>query len=433
MIRRAAFLFARSGATMTLWTMGMNQGTQGTAQNQMLSGLHLITGQICRPGATPLSLTGQCNACGGARDTGALAHALPGGRSVANPEHRREVEKLWGVPEGTISPNPGLTAVDLFRAMEGGKVKAALIMCTNPGQSLPNVGRYRKAMDKGFLAVAEAFEGSETARLADVLLPAALWVEKEGVYGQTERRYQLIEKLLEPAGEARSDLRILVDLADRLGHGALIKARTPEAVWDEWRTMSASSKYNFAGITYPRLRKLHGLQWPCPTEDHPGTVRRYVGGDDPMVTPGKKVEFYGHHDHKAVVFLLPYVPSPELATPEYPLVLTTGRVLEMWHTGTITRQIKELAASAGPARFQLNPADAHHLGIREGDPIEVRSRFGAVKGIAALSDSPRRGVLFAAFYDPDLPINLVVADHYDPTSREPAFKVTAVAVSKVTA
>src|SRR6185312_5759868 len=196
---------------------------------------------------------GQCNACGGVRDTGALAQFLPGGRLVANAEHRHEGEKIWGVPEGTISPNPGLDAVNLFRAMEDGKVKAALIMCTNPAQSLPNAGRYRKAMEKSFLAVAEAFEGSETAKLADVLLPAALWVEKEGVLGQTERRYQLVEKLMEPAGEARSDLRILVDLAERLGHGKLISARTPEAVWDEWRKMSASSKYNFEGITYARL------------------------------------------------------------------------------------------------------------------------------------------------------------------------------------
>jgi nitrate reductase NapA len=433
MIRRVAFLFARSKATMSLWTMGMNQRTQGTALNQMLSGLHLITGQICRPGATPLSLTGQCNACGGARDTGALAHALPGGRVVANPEHRREVEKLWGVPEGTISPNPGLAAVDLFRAMEADKVKAALIMCTNPAQSLPNAARYRKAMEKGFLVVAEAFEDSETAKLADVLLPAALWIEKEGVYGQTERRYQLVEKLLEPAGEARSDLRILVDLADRLGHGKLISARTPEAVWDEWRKMSASTKYNFEGITYDRLRKAHGMQWPCPTLDHPGTVRRYVGGDDPMVTPGKKVEFYGHHDHKAIVFLRPYVPSPEQATAEFPLILTSGRVLEMWHTGTITRQVRELARAAGPARFEINPADAHRLGVEDGDRVAVRSKFGEVQGSAMLSEAPRQGVLFAAFYDPALLINLAVADHYDPTSKEPEFKVTAVAVRKVTA
>src|SRR5262249_6045407 len=154
---------------------------------------------------------------------------------------------------------------------------------------------------------AEAFEDSATANAADVLLPAALWVEKEGVYGQTERRYQLVEKLLDPPGQARSDLAILVDLADRLGHGKLVRSRTPQDVWDEWRKISASSLYNFEGITYERLRRVPGLQWPCPSEDHPGTVRRYVGGDDPFVKPGKAIEFYGQPDHRAVVYLRPYV------------------------------------------------------------------------------------------------------------------------------
>src|SRR5262249_14366137 len=154
-IRRVAFLFARSPATMSLWTMGVNQRTQGTALNNMLNGLHLITGQICRPGATPLSMTGQSNACGGVRDTGSLAHLLPHGRFVAKEEDRIQMEQLWGVPPGTISPKPGYDAMSLFRAMEDGKVKAALVMCTNPAQSLPNVARYRAAMKKTFLVVAQ--------------------------------------------------------------------------------------------------------------------------------------------------------------------------------------------------------------------------------------------------------------------------------------
>ena len=218
-IRRVAFLFARSPATMSLWTMGMNQRVQGVFLNSMLNGLHLVTGQIGRPGATPFSLTGQPNACGGVRDTGALSHALPGGRLVANPDHRREMEQIWGVPAGTISDKPGFDAVNLFRAMEDGRVKAALIMCTNPGASLPAAGRYHAAMEKCFTVVSDVVEDSETQRHAQVVLPAALWIEKEGVTGQGERRYQLTPKLLDPPGQARSDLAILVDLADRLGHG----------------------------------------------------------------------------------------------------------------------------------------------------------------------------------------------------------------------
>ena len=432
-IRNVAYRFARSRATMSLWTMGLNQRTQGTFVNNMINGLHLLTGQIGRPGATPFSLTGQCNACGGVRDTGALAHLLPNGRQVANSKHRSEVEALWGVPPGTISPNPGLDAVSLFQAMEARKVQAALVMCTNPAQSLPDAARYRKAMKECFLVVADVFEDTETAELADVLLPAALWVEKGGVLGQGERRYQLVTQLLSPPGEARSDLQILVDLADRLGHGALIEARTPAAVWDEYRKFSASSFYNFAGMTRERLRRERGLQWPCPDESSPGTVRRYVEGSDPFVPKGAGIAFYGQPDRRAVVFQRPYVPSPEQVSPEFPLLLTTGRVLEQWHTGTMTGRIDELARGSGPARFEIHPADAWPRGIGSGDTVEVKSRYGAVTGRAAVSEASRPGVLFASFYDSKLLVNDVVADNVDPISKQPEFKVTVVVVRKLKA
>src|SRR6516165_438618 len=430
-IRATAFRFARSKATMSLWTMGINQRTQGVFLNNMLNGLHLLTGQIGRPGATPFSLTGQCNACGGVRDTGALAHLLPNGRVVANPKHRTEVEDLWGISHGTLSAQPGYDAVSLFRAMEEGKVKAALVMCTNPAQSLPAAMRYRAAMEKCFLVVAEVAEDSETAKLANVLLPAALWVEKEGVYGQGERRYQLIEKLLEPPGQCRSDLQILVDLADRLGHGELIKARTPEQVWDEYRQFSASSFYNFAGMTRARLRQEHGLLWPCPTESHPGTPRRYVEGIDPFVSAGAGMEFYGNPDKKAIVYLRSYVPSPEVPSTEFPFLLTTGRVLEQWHTGTMTDRIPELHRASGRGHFEINHQDAFTLGVRTGDAVRVRSRFGSLTGKAVVSPAPRQGVLFAAFFDAAFLVNRVVSDALDPMSRQPEYKLTAVAVDKL--
>ena len=429
-IRRVAYLFAASPATMSLWTMGINQRTQGTFLNNMLSSLHLITGQIGRPGATPFSLTGQPNACGGVRDTGALCQALPGGRLVTNSQHRSEMEKIWNVPEGTISAKPGFDAVNLFRAMEDGRVKATLIMCTNPGASLPAATRYHLAMEKCFTVVSDVVEDSETQRHAQVVLPAAMWIEKQGVTGQGERRYQLTPKLLNPPGQARSDLAILVDLADRLGHGKLITARTPRAVWDEWREVSSHSLYNFKGITYERLTKERGLQWPCPTEDHPGTARRYVEGVDPFVTKGAGIEFYGNHDKKAVVYLRPYVPSPEKVTAEYPLYLTTGRVLEQFHTGTMTDRIAELHQATGDAMFDLNPEDAHRLGVQTGDRIEVKSKYGSVIGQARTTEVSRIGVIFAAFYDAKLLVNRGVADNYDPTSREPEYKVTAVSVKK---
>ena len=430
-IRRVAHRFATAKATTSLWTMGLNQRVQGTALNAMMSGLHLLTGQFGRPGATPFSVTGQPNACGGVRDTGALSHALPNGRVVANAQHRAEMEELWGVPAGTLNPKPGLPAVELFEGIGDGRIKAALVMCTNPAQSLPNSTVQRANMDKGFLAVAEIFADSETAQHADVLLPAALWIEKEGVTGQGERRYQYTPKLLQPPGQCRSDLAILVDLADRLGHGKLIAARTPETVWDEWRQISAHSKYNFAGITYPRLKELRGLQWPCPTPDHPGTVRRFVEGSDPLVAAGSGIEFYGFPDHKAVIATRPYVRSPEMPTAELPLQLITGRVVEQWHTGTMTMRIAELRDGSGPATIDVAPTEATRQRITDGMKVRVTSRFGAIDGIARVSDRCRPGTLFAAFYDVKLLINAVVADHVDPVSKEPEYKITAVKLEAV--
>lgn len=429
-IQEVAYEFATSGATMSMWTMGVNQRTQGVFLNNCINSLHLLTGNICRPGATPFSLTGQSNACGGVRDTGSLAHLLPNGRVVANAQHRQEMEEIWDLPEGRISPRPGYDAVNLFRAMGEEKVKAALVMCTNPAQSLPNLGPAIEAMKKCFLVVAEIFEDTETAKVADVLLPAALWIEKEGVYGQSERRYQLIEKVLEPPGEARSDLQILVDLAERLGHQELISAKTAAEVWEEYRKVSAHSVYNFEGITRERLKKERGLLWPCPTQDHPGTPRRYTKGD-PFVLPDRSIQFYGKPDNRAVVFLRPYIPAAEQKDEQFPLYLTTGRVVEQWHTGTMTDKMPELSAGSGPARLMMNPYDGWRLGLEEGDQIEVSSKFGALQGQVAFSDDETVGVIFAAFYDTKFLINAVVADHYDPVSKEPEYKVTAVKVRKL--
>jgi nitrate reductase NapA len=428
-IEEAAYLFASAGASMSMWTMGVNQRIQGVFLNNTLNSMHLITGQICRPGATPMSLTGQSNACGGVRDTGSLSHLLPNGRVVANEQHRREMEKLWGVPEGTIQPKPGLDAVNLFRAMGEEKVKAALVMCTNPAQSMPDLGSARKAMEKCFLVVAEIFHDTETAKLADVLLPAALWIEKEGVYGQSERRYQLIQKLFDPPGQARSDFDILVDFARRMGHGSLIKYDTPAECWEEYRQLSAHSYYDFSGITRERLRQTRGLLWPCPTEEHPGTTRRYTQ-EDPFVPAGKQVEFYGQPDKRAIVFLRPYIPSPEQPTAARPLFLTTGRVVEQWHTGTMTDKIESLKDGSGPARFVMHPLDARAKGLKAGDMIEVDSQYGTMTGRLEISEAETQGVMFAAFYDKEFLVNRIVADNYDPISKEPEYKITAVSVRK---
>ena len=429
-IYKVARLFALSKATLSLWTMGINQKIQGVFLNNTLNSLHLITGQICKPGATPLSLTGQGNACGGVRDTGSLSHILPNGRFIKKKKHRNEVEKLWNVAKGTISPQPGYDAVNLFRAMKKGKIKATLIMCTNPAQSMPNLNEAIEGMKKTFIVLSDIISTSQTAQYANVILPTTLWIEREGVKGQTERRYQLVEKIKEPPKGVKSDLEILVQLSKRLGYSHLITAKTPQQVWDEWRKFSAHSSYNFEGITYRRLRKERGLQWPCPTPQSKGTVRRYLGGDDPLVPKGKKISFYGKKDGKAVVFLRPYKESPEKVTKEYPFYLTTGRVISQWHTGTMTYHIKELKQDSGKAKFYIHPIDAKKKKLKENNLIKVWSRYGEISGQVHISDETKIGVLFASFYDSKFLINKVVADYYDPISKEPEYKITAINFQK---
>lgn len=429
-IRNVASLFAGSRATMSLWTMGLNQRVDGVALNTTMNALHLITGQINKRGATPMSLTGQANACGGVRDTGSLAHLLPHGRFVNNSQHRHEMEQLWGVPAGRIQPTPGLDAIHLFQAMNDGEVKCVLNMCTNPAQSMPNLDSYAKGMERSFFVVVDAFEDTLSMRHADVVLPAALWIEKEGVFGQSERRYQLVEKLLSPPDEARSDLEILIDLAERLGLDDVVTAKTAPEVWEEYRELSSHSKYDFSGMTRARLREHRGLQWPCPSEEHPGTARRYMPGD-PFVPAGKDHYFYGKPDGRAVVHLTPYERRSEEPDDEYPLVLNTGRILEQWHTGTMTDRIAPIRNGTPRGHFEMHGFDARRLDIGDGDTVEVKSRYGRLEGPCRVTTNTLVGTVFATFYDSELPINVLVTDRHDPVSKQPDFKTTAVSVRKL--
>ncbi len=431
-IREAAFRFGSAKATMSLWTMGLNQQAQGVASNQLVMAMNLITGHIGRPGATPFSLTGQPNAGGGVRDTGALAHALPNGRQIKNPQHRKEMEELWGVPAGTIRPEPGYHAVAMFEAMGRGDLKCCLIMATNPAQSLPNTMKYRQAMEKAFLVVADSFHPTETTQFADVLLPASMWTEKGGVFSQSERRYHYLPKLVEPPGEARSDLAILIDFADRLGLSDIVPARTPEAVWEEWRKISKYSYYNFEGITYERLKHERGIKWPCPTEDHPGTCRRYKPGEDPMAKLTGRHDFYGRPDGRAIIFMHNQQPQAEQVSEVYPFLLTTGRVLEHWHTGTITGKLKE-TSMVRVDFVEVHPADAQLLGLEEGMHVQIESVRGTAPFVVRITDVVREGMLFTTFHSSKNIINHAVTDAVDPISHQPAYKRSAVSIKKINA
>jgi nitrate reductase (cytochrome) len=428
-IREAARWFGISDGALSFWTMGLNQQTHGVAANRMMMALHLITGQIGRSGTGAFSLTGQPNAGGGVRDTGSLAHALPAGRVVASASDRAEMEQLWKVPAGRISPRPGLSAVPLFRAMEDGRVRAALIMGTNPARSLPNADRYRKAMESCFLVVSDAINPTDTTELADVFLPVAMWTEKEGVFSNSERRYHLVEKLVDPPGEARTDLDVLLGLGDRLGFADLLSARTPREIWDEWRAISVGSSYDFNGITYERLQREPGLVWPCPTEDHPGTCQRYVPGEDPLSTGSGRIDFYARPDGRAIVYLSEQGPFREAPTPEFPFILTTGRRLEHWHTNTITGRIPQLRDIATDY-LEVHPADARTLGLTEGDPVRVRSSRGMVELRAVLTDAVRPGLVFATFHSLRRLVNSTTIDEVDPISEQPEYKLCAVRLER---
>jgi nitrate reductase NapA len=428
-IREAARWFGIADAAMSFWTMGLNQQSNGTGANRMMNALHLITGQLGRMGAGAFSLTGQPNAGGGVRDTGSLSHALPLGGQVRRAEDRAKWERSWGVPAGRIAAQPGLHTIALFDAMLEERVNAALVMCTNPAHSLPNADRYRPAMERAFLVVADAIYPTHTTEHADVFLPAAMWAEKEGVFSNSERRYHLVEKLVEPPGEARSDLDILVGFADRLGHGELIRARTPADVWEEWRALSQGSKYDFSGITYERLRREPGLVWPCPTEDHPGTCQRYVPGMDPLADGDRRLDFYGRPDGRAIVYLATQGPFVEAPDEAYPFTLTTGRRLEHWHTSTITGRIPE-TRDIPTDYLEIHPADARRLGVDEGDPLRVVSRRGSVILGALPSDRVRPGVVFATFHSMKRMVNSTTIQATDPISFEPEYKLCAVRVER---
>ncbi len=449
-IREAARLIAR-GPTMSLWTMGLNQRTRGVWANNLMHNMHLITGQIGKPGATPFSLTGQPNACGGVRDTGSLCHILPYGRSVKKAKHREEMEKLWGSEPGTIPAKPGLHTIEMFRALGRDEIQAMLVLTTNPGHSLPNCGEHRDAMgkprpNKPFVCVIDAYP-TRTTELADVVLPAAMWSEKSGVFGMSERRYQYHPQVCDAPGEARSDFDVLLDFAKRLEDAGVVpkgyvssKFKTTDDVWDEMREASKNTAYDFYGMTRARLKKERGVRWPAPTTDHPGTARRFVKGDDPCLDAGPyadrslaegDVKFYAAPDHRAIVWLRPLEGPAEPADEEYPFSLSTGRVLEHWHTGTMTMRAPELRAAYPEPFVEIHTADARELGIRSGMPVRIQSRRGEAVIKARVVDMPQRGTVFVPFcWEDDAGfINRVTIDAYDPGSKQPEYKICAVQLS----
>jgi nitrate reductase NapA len=301
------------------------------------------------------------------------------------------------------------------------------------------------ASDETFLVVSEAYHPSRTSELADLVLPAALWVEKDGTYGQSERRYQYLEKAVDPIAEAKPDLQVMIDFANRLlkalGRDAeakkLFAYKGTEDVWNEIRMASKGTAYDFTGMTRARLRKAHGMQWPVPTEDSTGTVRRYTAKyGDPLVKKfdpqADDVSFYGAKadGNRATIWLRPHKGPAEPADAEYPFVLTTGRQLEHWHTGTMTYNVPELKRAAPHGFLEMNSRDARKIGVKTKDMVKITSRRGSIVMEAKVVDVPRDGLVYASFHDPNRLINLVTIDAFDALSKQPEFKICAVQVEK---
>ncbi len=452
-IQEAARLFATQGPTMSLWTMGLNQRTRGVWANNLVHNLHLITGNICKDGADSFSLTGQPNACGGVRETGSLCHLLPGTRPVANPKVREQVEKAWNIPAGSIDPKPGLHTMKMFEALgpeddPKKPIKGMLVTTTNPAQSLPNAPKYYTGMKDAFLVVLDIFP-TRTTQLADVILPAAFIYEKGGIFGCSERRSQLTSKCVDAPGEAKPDLWIAAQIAKRMGLDKLIPwngddpAVAYKMAWDDYRECVKMTEHTLYGITYERLLKIEaGLQWPCPTEQSPGCSRRYVRGQDPImdlpeivhdVPQNAMIYFYADKQGKANVFLRPYKGPEEPPNKDYPFFLTTGRVIEHWHSGTMTMRVPEIARSQPNAYVEINPDDAKAYGIKNGDMVKVTSIRGFNILPAHVVKVSLPGILFIPWFDQnwDRMVNRVTIDAFDPGSFQPEFKICAAKIERV--
>ncbi|HEX8803233.1 MAG TPA: molybdopterin oxidoreductase family protein, partial [Acidimicrobiales bacterium] len=473
-LARAAELVGTCDRLLSTVLQGFYQSHQATAAACQVDNIHLLRGMIGRPGAGILQMNGQPTAQN-TRETGADGD-LPGFRNWDNPDHIAELARLWNVEPHTI-PHwaPPTHAMQIFRYAEQGSIELLWISATNPAVSLPELPRVRATLARPelFVVVQDLFL-TETARLADVVLPAAAWGEKLGTFTNADRTVHISEKAVEPPGEARSDLDIFLDYArrmelrDRDGR-PLVGWHDPESAFEAWKACSAGRPCDYTGLTYDRLRVGSGIQWPCTAERPEGTERLY--GDGVFATDPDVCEDYGHDlatgaattatEHRAtvpsgraVLKAVEFEPPPEVPDDEHPFLLTTGRTVYHFHTRTKTGRAPQLDRAAPDVWVEISPDDAGRLGIAEGDVVEVRSARGAVRAPARVS-GVRPGVVFVPFHygsvdgedagdgsgdgdgdgdgegRPGRAANEMTLTAWDPVSKQPLFKVAAVAVGKV--
>jgi ferredoxin-nitrate reductase len=436
-IVQAARKFGKAPAALIFWTMGVNQSSVGTLKNRAMINLCLATGNIGKPGAGPFSLTGQPNAMGG-REVGGLANLLPGYRIAGSPEHRREVEEAWGLEPGSIPEAWGLPATEIFRALDDGDVRFLWIAATNPAASFPDLNRARRALkNAGFVVVQDAYP-TESTQLADLVLPAAQWGEKTGTVTNSERRVSLVEKLVEPPGEAKADWEIFAGVARRLSFEKNFAWEDSSAVYDEYKELTRNTPVDVTGLSHERLRR-GPVQWPVPERllreerpsqpgikhvrdldyRHPGTHRLYT--DRKFNTPDGRARFEP----------TPHSYLHEPPSEEYPLTLSNGRVKNQWHTMSRTGRSETLTKDLDGLFVEVHPEAAEAANLKDGEPARIVSARGSFTARVIVTKNIEPGTIFAPFHWGDLwtgggSLNNTTHDAACPISKQPELKGAAV-------
>ena len=423
LIRKVALYYANAKAGFIGWTMGVNHSTKGTETVNAINNLALLTRNIGRPGAAPFSITGQCNAMG-TREAG-FTSSIPGYRKFESPEDRQEIAQLWNLSPECIPAKRGLAYPDIIEGAVAGRIRALWILGTNPLVSFPNIDVLKHALGNlEFLVVQDGFHPTPTTELADLVLPAAIWGEKEGTYTNSERRVSKVNAAVAPPGEARTDFDIFLALGERLGcRDALFPGwRQPQDAFDEWRRVSAGRLCDYSGISYEELESCGGIQWPFPqgAKSPTSAVRR-------LYSDGR----FETDDGRARLLPTQWTPFPEQPNAEFPLVLNTGRTVEHWHTRTKTGAISILQRMSPRAWLEMNPQDAGQLNLHAHDRVEVISARGRVSGVELrVTEIVAPGQVFLPFHFVETNANQITQSAFDPISREPNYKQCAVRVEK---
>jgi ferredoxin-nitrate reductase len=419
--------WGKSDRVLSMWSMGVNQSSEGTAKVQTIINLHLMTGQIGKPGAGPFSLTGQPNAMGG-REVGGLCNLLPGYRHVMFPEQRAEVEQFWGIPAGRISPHWGRSAWDIIRGLELGEVSLLWVVATNPAVSLPDLERTKAALRRSpFTICQDAYYPTETAAYAHLLLPAAQWGEKTGVMTNSERRVTLCQAFRPPLGEARPDWAILAEVGRRLGFADKFPFTSSAEVYAEYVQLTKNRPCDVSGLSHEKLAQIGPQQWPYPDSvPKPDSARLYT--DFRFPTANGRARFAGYH-------------SKGLAEPpdaNYPFVLTTGRLYGHWHTQTRTGRIEKITKIHPNPFIEIHPHDAERVGVQDGGWVEVQSRRGYSRFPAKVTPAIAPGTVFVPIHWGELwadkaEANALMHPESCPDSKQPELKACAVQVTPIKA